>query len=252
MQNRYVGDVGDFGKLGLLRWTTGVTGPDMPDGERLRLGVVWYLHPNEENGDGGIDTPLDLQGRDPYLYGRLGEIRAGTVEDTRQGRILPWDTTYFSPRVSPPPKLDTRFRRFARENWLGDAMEVTEGSHVVLVDPDNGIASLNARLASPKHTYLSELNHFIERGQSLVIYHSFGRGCTHEEQIQCVGRRLQSEFDGQKIWPLWYRASGTSRVFFIVAQPAHRLVLDDRLGSFVGSQWCGAEGRLFKLVDIRR
>ena len=36
MQDRYTGDVGDFGKYGLLRWLCG------QDAAPLRLGVVWY------------------------------------------------------------------------------------------------------------------------------------------------------------------------------------------------------------------
>ena len=47
MKNSYVGDIGDFGKYGLLRHLCGVTGKGT-DGDPLRLGVVWYL--NEGQG----------------------------------------------------------------------------------------------------------------------------------------------------------------------------------------------------------
>src|ERR1700684_4163658 len=40
MQDRYVGDVGDFGKFGLLRALCGESHP-LP----LKLGVVWYRFP---------------------------------------------------------------------------------------------------------------------------------------------------------------------------------------------------------------
>lgn len=50
MQNRYSGDVGDFGKFGFLR--------HLCDGRTL--GVVWYLYPDERgNGDGGHVDYLD-------------------------------------------------------------------------------------------------------------------------------------------------------------------------------------------------
>ena len=43
MQDRYTGDIGDFGKLGLLRWLS----------TSLSIGVNWYLVPDEShNGDG--------------------------------------------------------------------------------------------------------------------------------------------------------------------------------------------------------
>ena len=45
MQNRYVADVGDFGKFELLRALVGVV--DSDDGPRLSVGVVWY-RPSKE------------------------------------------------------------------------------------------------------------------------------------------------------------------------------------------------------------
>ena len=49
MQDRYAGDLGDFLKLGLLRYLVAAT-----DGRpALRLGVVWYRVPDEaHNADG--------------------------------------------------------------------------------------------------------------------------------------------------------------------------------------------------------
>ena len=35
MQNQFVGDIGDFGKYGLLRWLTGTTDPYMD--QKIRL-----------------------------------------------------------------------------------------------------------------------------------------------------------------------------------------------------------------------
>ena len=44
MQNRYTGDIGDFGKLGLLRRMSGAG---------FSVGVNWYMTPDEShNGDG--------------------------------------------------------------------------------------------------------------------------------------------------------------------------------------------------------
>ena len=49
MQDRYAGDLGDFLKLGLLRW---LVAPSF-DAPPHRLGVVWYLAPDEShNADG--------------------------------------------------------------------------------------------------------------------------------------------------------------------------------------------------------
>ena len=50
MKNRYVGDVGDFGKYGLLRHLAGMTSED--DLDSLKLGMVWYLRPDDCGNDG--------------------------------------------------------------------------------------------------------------------------------------------------------------------------------------------------------
>src|SRR5690348_3816657 len=48
MQDRYVGDVGDFAKYGLLRRLTGRAGE-----RKVRLGVVWCLFPDEAHNNDG-------------------------------------------------------------------------------------------------------------------------------------------------------------------------------------------------------
>ena len=50
MKNRYAGDVGDFGKYGLLRHLAGMTSED--DLDSLKLGMVWYLRPDDCGNDG--------------------------------------------------------------------------------------------------------------------------------------------------------------------------------------------------------
>jgi len=72
MQHRYFGDVGDFGKYGLLRVLSGL-GAD----PGLKLGVVWYLFPDETHNADGKHISY-LQRNDPFyrecdeeLYDRL-------------------------------------------------------------------------------------------------------------------------------------------------------------------------------------
>lgn len=74
MQNRYTGDIGDFGKYGLLK---SISSPE--NRQNLSLGVVWCLVPEEEENEDGNDTKY-LDGReefnqcDPELYKALREI----------------------------------------------------------------------------------------------------------------------------------------------------------------------------------
>ncbi len=65
MQNKYVGDIGDFGKLGLLRClqTAGLT-----------IGVNWYLTPDEGNTDGRFVDYPKLRHCDEVLFYALQQI----------------------------------------------------------------------------------------------------------------------------------------------------------------------------------
>ena len=55
MQNRYVGDVADFAKHGLLRFLSGATDTERPE-PKLRLGLVWYLYHDERHGPDPISS----------------------------------------------------------------------------------------------------------------------------------------------------------------------------------------------------
>lgn len=69
MQNRYVADIGDYVKLAILR--------ALAPGRRL--GVVWWLFPNENhNADGGHRDYIKQRDRwkhfDPVLFEALSNI----------------------------------------------------------------------------------------------------------------------------------------------------------------------------------
>ena len=73
MQDKYVGDVGDYYKYGLLRHLIGHTAGDQSN--RLKLGVVWYLFNDPcERNDGNHRSYLEERNSrlfrplDPELY----------------------------------------------------------------------------------------------------------------------------------------------------------------------------------------
>ena len=110
---------------------------------------------------------------------------------------------------------------------MRDALEVNRGSDVVFADPDNGLESGTQRhhLRGPKYAFFDELKPYIDRGQSLVVYHHLHFGAPAEiqvrERLAQVGERLGGAF------ALRYRP-GSARAFFVVPSDAHRKVLIDR------------------------
>ena len=65
LENRYVGDVGDFGKYGLLKALC--LPSKVPGGCNLSLGVVWYLVPDESK-DGKLTGYLKDSSNNRRLY----------------------------------------------------------------------------------------------------------------------------------------------------------------------------------------
>lgn len=103
MQDRYTGDVGDFGKYGLLKTLCG---------DDLSLDVIWYLFPDERgSGDGSHvrylePTPDNLRrfrDCDPDLYHTLrGMVRDGarSVRSVRERLVLPPGSVFYEEILS--------------------------------------------------------------------------------------------------------------------------------------------------------
>jgi hypothetical protein len=102
MQNRYAGDVGDFGKLGLLRCLSADN-----DGEgAFRLGIVWYLVPDESRGSDGKHigylkptrrNQTRFKACDPGLYQALSRVvTKRSISGIERSGVLPEETKYFS------------------------------------------------------------------------------------------------------------------------------------------------------------
>ena len=249
VQNRYVGDVGDFGKYGLLRRLTGMTDPETPEPD-LKLGVVWYLHPDEcGNADGGHIGYLRPTNRNEAMYGAcdpdLRVMLRALVEGGRRyvrcvqrSPILPEGTLYYDALLHYPPDMLRPIRVEVRARWLAGALRATVDADVVYLDPDTGIASdqMMYRKAGPKYTYMSDLRAFWERGQSLVIYHSLGRSEPVDDLIRETAALI---CDGLGTEPISLRYKrGSPRVFYVVSQPAHTGTITERIDRMLASDWC--------------
>jgi hypothetical protein len=128
MQNRYVGDIGDYLKLGILRALS----------PGYRLGVAWWLFPDEDHNNDGrhidyLDQPAQWRHFDPQLFDALGEIVLSGQWDVRAleaADILPG--AIFANDVIPR-------RRKARQEWFSGVQRALRDADLVFVDPDNGL-----------------------------------------------------------------------------------------------------------------
>ena len=245
MQDVYAFDVGDFGKLGLLRHL--LAGPRAP-----RLGVLWYATALPSAAQDGkhvgylelaqrTPSPASAQFRDcdPELFDhfRTALRRRNPVRSMAALEKL---------GVLPAP---TRFHRIAtpsgdaRAQWFQAARDALADCGAIFCDPDNGVAnpdSENERRGSAKHALLHELATLNRAGHGLVVYHHLTREKGgHAAQIGRWMAMLARRTGARNVAALRF-SRGTSRAFFVLDGPrAPNLV--KRLRALQGSLWVERE-----------
>ncbi len=241
MQNRYVGDVGDFGKYALLR--------SVIAGNAFRLGVIWCLYRDEvHNSDGrhiGYLDRAEYRDLDPILHDCLRQIvRSGrrSVQKVSRAGLFLESTIFFeaSLPIHSHTKSTPAKRAVVRRKWLSRALSVTLDCDVVFFDPDNGFEVPSVPKYRPKagkYIFFDELRAFWDRGQSLIVYHHLSRTASAINQTNILKRRLTENFpDAGLILPLLFRR-GSCRHFWIVAQDRHQSELKDGIKALLNSKW---------------
>ena len=242
MQDRFVGDIGDFGKYGLLRAICGIA----PRAEPKRsLGVVWYVPDDvtvEKTSDGHgqdvgylFDTRMrsKLRGCDCVLYDRLKEIVSENrcLAEIKRRRILgseaDREVSFYSAQL--------RRDRHQRQGWVGDAVETVRGKDIIFCDPDIGLVPKSSRGNSTRHVHGSEIASFLEtaRSSTVVVYQYLYPG-TRRSQIDnwC---RLKESIDGCAMTVVGFTQSGADNFkhALVVARRASDSVIEQRLDDLV-------------------
>lgn len=179
MQDHYSGDIGDFVKLALLRKL----------GAGKRLGVAWYLYPDEPRDGGHIDylNKSRWQQLDPELFGALRSVvdQGRSVDALERTGML---DAIFSHELLVSAELKASERDMYRKNWFGRVLRDLENCDLIFADPDNGLADDRAELRRQKkfgkRMPLSEAKTLAD-GRTAIIYHHntrFQGG--HEAEIQ--------------------------------------------------------------------
>jgi hypothetical protein len=247
VQDRYVGDIGDFGKYGLLR---ALSAEDSDPA--LSLGIVWYRVPDETRTNDGAKigylradtaTARRLCACDPELHRALKgivETGARTVCRIRTAGIFPPEAVFYEPVLTYQEIRSRDERLRVRARWLERASEATRTCELVFLDPDNGleVSFRPNQPAAVKYVYLEELDPYLRRVQSVIVYQHIGRQGSAEEQAvtrlrQMLARPAAAGYTGFGM--LYHR--GTCRVFLVAAAPAHRVVLERRLQCLLDGPW---------------
>ncbi len=239
MKAQYVGDIGDFGKLLLLKYLTSFG---------FKIGVNWVLTDNDKREDGKHRDYVDYRGKDclcccdeDLFENILPLVRKDKdcrrIEDLeclarKQCAVV----LFYSERFdSGTPRKSSDDAAFAKLS--------PELAEVVFFDPDNGV-DLRAS-SSVKHVYFPDLKRYWDREQSLLIYHHLGRTGTHEMQIANLKSTLQREFPKSDVYEYRLRR-GTARAYFLILQTRHaaKIIGKEAIASIAPLQLSKAEWAL--------
>ena len=249
MQDRYSGDVGDFGKFGLLR--------HLINGSQLKFGINWYLFPDEgHNADGRFIHYLSqpaFERCDRELYNKLRQVVVSQCRSTRsleRADLFEEPPLFFSDPVDfytsyPGNKRKDKEKRLAmRLEWKMNAISALSSADVIFLDPDNGLqvkscCSLSQK-KSGKFAYYDEILEFHAQKKLTIIYHHLNRHKnhgTHSNQIQECARELKSKINSKyRVFGIRYRPY-SPRAFFMIVDPSVEKYIKKQLASFVVSNW---------------
>ena len=226
MRDRYVGDIGDFAKYGLLRYLTGITAAD--GGPRLSLGVIWYAR--TEQGTTYLHNAQDFQSLDCELFDNLCDlVNARTLTRVEEVGVLGKNTKYWD---CPIPSAISN-----RKTWFNRALKHVSGCGVVFLDPDKGLHSAQSMSdetkTSTERAYFDEVIKAEKNAKAVVLYHSFGREGNHPAQINKKITEIREKFrDSQGVFAVRWNTS-IPRAFLIICKASQRSLVRKRLQNMV-------------------
>ncbi len=191
MQNRYVGDIGDYVKFAILRAL-------MPG---RKLGVAWWLYEDEDHNKNGrhigyLDHPAKWRHYDPDLYDRLKVIvdhGIRHVKEIEASALLPGATFYNEVIPIGGTPAD---RRRNRISWFDGMKKTLVDDDLIFLDPDNGLETAGFSTGtkiSGKSVGLAELVDLSSQGRALIVYHhQTRRKGGHFEELRHWSRRLEA------------------------------------------------------------
>ena len=246
MQNKYVGDFGDFGKYAMLKHLAR-TG--------LSLGINWYLTPDEIYCNDGKHTAYlkndRMQDYDSKIYRVLKELvckQRRDVKEIESSDILPPDTVYFSLPLDWANAAKHNTRTEYRAAWHYQAMEAMNDRDLVFLDPDNGLqvksVSLTGRKGN-KYIGLNELHDYVSTGKSIVFYNHRERKKEAEYLQRFLRLHKEEAYIKTKLFGIKF-SGGTVRDYIFLLHPEHKDKVLNACYALLDSVWQSH----FKLLDM--
>jgi len=177
MQNIYAGDIGDFGKFGLLRALA----------EKYIIGINWYDPgaPAFEQGKDGEKKNNDGKYRDFSKVRECDDDLAEALESIKDDHSIKKleelelidNAVYYGAEAGEQVPRDND----ARTEWHKKALAALKNCGIVFLDPDNGLLCKSVKggsAKSVKYTYYEEVAEYLTKKskvKAVIIYNHRSR-----------------------------------------------------------------------------
>lgn len=235
MKNQYVGDIGDYGKYGLLRFLAKYG---------IRIGINWYLTENDGSSDGKFTDYLKQTSERVYdlvLFDALQKIAGRPDKDVsmiEQSGLIP-DAVFYSETLK-SSSLEAAARELSRRLWFNNSALLLGDAELIFADPDNGISfrKIARTKDSEKFILPEEVSEYYSSGKNVVFYCHKGR--RKQEAWEAAKVEIKKHIRDARLLAITFHR-GTQRSYIFVLHPDCYTKYEHILTAFLDSSW----GRMF-------
>ena len=231
MKNQYLGDIGDFGKYGLLRFLSS---------KGLVIGVNWYLTPNDGGSAGRYINYLTKDENRKYdeeLFDLLQTIVRNPKKNVGMAEVskmIP-NAILFDRLLAPGSVRKIEDRRKLRQEWHASALNNLKDAALIFADPDNGLSEKSAgSVISSKYAFPVELADYYRRGQDVFYYCHKGRRTM--AAWNSARMEMKKQVSDCSIFTLTFHR-GTQRSYIFVTHPERRDSYARLIKEFLETPW---------------
>ena len=242
MKNQYVGDIGDYGKYGLLRFLAS---------HGIKIGVNWYLTENDGSTDGKFTTYLKNPADrvyDPELFDALQNIADHpdkTIKMIEQAGIIPGAEFYGELLKSSSLKADAR--EWNRRLWFNNSTLMLGNAELIFADPDNGISYRKTARTKDSEKFIlpEDVAEYYNSGRNVVYYCHKGR--RKQEAWEQAKAEIRNHIRDAQILAVTFHR-GTQRSYIFVLHPDCYMKYEKIITAFLDSEW----GSMFTWENVAR
>ena len=231
MKNQYVGDIGDYGKYGLLRFLASYG---------IKIGVNWFLTENDGSTDGKFTTYLKNPADrvyDPELFDALQNIADHpdkTVKMIKQAGIIP-DAEFFGEMLK-SSSLKADAREWNRRLWFNNSTLMLGNAELIFADPDNGISYRKTARTKDSEKFIlpEDVAEYYNSGRNVVYYCHKGR--RKQEAWEQAKAEIRNHIRDAQILAVTFH-TGTQRSYIFVLHPDCYMRYEKIITAFLDSEW---------------